>query len=255
MFALAATGIVFACMVGAALLGMFLQTRLPPHHLTDQSKDTAKMVLAVLGTLTALVLGLLIASAKSSLASKVELLEHALAWTVQLDRALAGYGSETSELRNVLQQSFVSQIHDLFQDRGMSEKGVQGTLSGNRGIETIQRQILNLAAQNDSQRWFQAAALNITNKIEETRWMAVFSTGRSIPPPFLAVLTFWLAAIFTSLGIFAPRNGNVIATLVVCALSVAGAIFLIVQMDQPFAGFVRIPFEPAAMALDQLNKP
>jgi hypothetical protein len=255
MFALTATGVVFACTTGAALLGMLLQTRLPAHHLTDQSKDSAKMVLAVLGTLTALVLGLLIASAKNSLASKIDQLDHVLAWTVQLDRTLAAYGSETSELRTFLQRSFESEVRELFQNKGMSESAVQETLSRDPWMETLQHQILSLTVQNDAQRWFQTTALGLINKIAEARWMAVFSTGRSIPPPFIAVLTFWLAAIFTSLGIFAPRNGNVITTLVICALSVSGAIFLITQMDQPFSGFVRVPFEPVATALDQLNKP
>src|SRR5262245_21609621 len=127
MFALIATGIVFACTIGAARVGMFLQTRLPAEHLTRESKDTAKMVLAVLGTLTALVLGLFIGSAKNSLASKIDQLDHVLAWTVQLDRTLAGYGSETSELRNLLQRTFASEVRDLFQDGGMTESAVQET--------------------------------------------------------------------------------------------------------------------------------
>ena len=211
------------------------------------------MVLAVLGTLTALVLGLLIASAKHSLDRKLDELRSVSAWIVQLDRALAQYGSEAHELRNLLQQIVASRIHEFRQ--GFSENDLRATLSRARGIETIQNQLLNLTPQNDAQRWFKATALDISNHIAETRWMGIFNADRTIQIPFLFVLTFWLAAIFKNFGIFAPRNGNVIAAVVICALSVAGAIFLIVEMDQPVGRFVRVTIAPLQAALDQLNKP
>ena len=175
------------------------------------------------------------------------------AWIVQLDRALAQYGSEAHELRNLLQQIVASRIHEFRQ--GFSEKDLRPTLSRARGIETIQNQLLNLTPQNDAQRWFKATALDISNHIAETRWMGIFNADRTIQIPFLFVLTFWLAAIFKNFGIFAPRNGNVIAAVVICALSVAGAIFLIVEMDQPVGRFVRVTIAPLQAALDQLNKP
>ncbi len=90
MFALAVSGIAFVCAIGAGLFGMWLGPRLPADHVSDDAKEIAKMVLAILGTLAALVLGLLIASAKSSLDSKIDQIKQAAARTVQLDRTLAG---------------------------------------------------------------------------------------------------------------------------------------------------------------------
>jgi ABC-type amino acid transport system permease subunit len=255
MFALAAGGIVLACTLAAFAFGMFLRTRLPSHHFSDESKDIVKMVLAVLGTLTALVLGLLIASAKTSLERKIVELRHVAAWTIQLDHALAGYGSEARELRNLQRQLVTSQMRDLFRKGGISEQDLREALHGGHGIEIVQQQLLDLTPQNDAQRWYKETALRISRHIAEMRWLAIFDTGRTIHIPFLVILTFWLAAIFMSFGSFAPRNGIVIATVAICAVSVAGAVFLIVEMDQPLAGFVRVPIAPMQTLLDQLNKP
>ena len=205
MYALTVSGIVFACTIAAFVFGMFLRNRLPSHHLSKESEEIVKMVLAVLGTLTALVLGLLIASAKHSLDRKLDELRSVSAWIVQLDRALAQYGSEAHELRNLLQQIVASRIHEFRQ--GFSENDLQATLSRARGIETIQNQLLNLTPQNDAQRWFKATALDISNHIAETRWMGIFNADRTIQIPFLFVLTFWLAAELElhDTRFFAPR--------------------------------------------------
>jgi len=121
MFALTVSGIVLVCIIAASLLGLFLQSRLPPNHLDRASKETVETVLFILGTLTALVLGLLVASAKQSLDSKIVQVRQIAAKTVQLDRTLAEYGSETRETRNLLRQIVESRIRELWQGRGVSE--------------------------------------------------------------------------------------------------------------------------------------
>jgi hypothetical protein len=174
---------------------------------------------------------------------------------VQLDRTLAEYGSETRETRNLLRQIVESRIRELWQGRGASETEVQTKLVRGRSIETIQRQLFDLSPQNYAQRWLRRTALKITEDIAETRWLGLLNTSASIPLPFIVVLTFWFTAIFGSLSIFAPRNGNVMVTLAICALSVASAVFLILEMDRPFEGLIRVPVTVAETALDQLNKP
>ena len=72
--------------------------------------------------------------------------------------------------------------------------------------------------------------------------------------PFLVVLVFWLTILFISFGLFAPPNATVIATLFVCALSVSGAIFLILELDQPFEGLIRISSAPLRNALAHLGQ-
>ena len=77
---------------------------------------------------------------------------------------------------------------------------------------------------------------------------------RSIPVPFLVVLVLWLVVIFASFGLFAPRNATVVAVLVLCALSASGAIFLILEMDRPFEGLMKVSDVPLRYALSQLGR-
>jgi len=255
MFALTVSGIVLACTLAATLAGLFLQTRIPPHHIDQDSRHTVNTVLVILGMLTAVVLGLLVASARQSLESKVDQLRVMAAKTIQLDRTLAGYGPETRETRDLLRTLVEARIRELWQGRGSSEQELQAKLSQGRGMESLQHQLLGLTPKGDAQNWFRSKALDVTNDITETRWLAFLNTTASIPLPFVVVLSFWLTAIFGSLAIFAPRNSNVIVTLGLCALSVASAVFLIIEMDQPFGGFIRVPATLAQTALDQLGKP
>jgi hypothetical protein len=255
MSALTASGIVFAFAIGATLLGMFLRTRIPAHPLNRESWDLVTMVLAVLGTLTALVLGLMIDSSKKFVRKQdrpVETCRRKDCSARSYSRGIWIGNQRNTELMAPARRSADSRDLDRY---GYLPKDLEETLSRGRGIETIQQQILNLAPNDDAQRWFKATALDISNDIAQTRWMAVVNTDRSILLPFLAVLTFWTAAIFVIFGIFAPRNVSMFSTLAICALSIAGAIFLIVEMDQPFGGFVRVPSAPIEAVLNQLNKP
>jgi hypothetical protein len=255
MFALAVSGIAFFCAMGAAMLGMWLSPRLPADHVNDDAEEIAKMVLAILGTLTALVLGLLIASAKSSLDGKIDQLKQSAARTVELDRTLAQYGPETKEMRDRLQKIAESRVRWMWPGHDVTAEMEEKSISRGRGVETIQRELLNLTPRDDAQRWFKATALDISNDIAEARWMGLLNISGSIQTPFLVVLIFWLTAIFASLGIFSPRNAHMVATLAVCALSISGAIFLIVEMDRPFSGFIQVPITAVAPALNELNKP
>jgi ABC-type amino acid transport system permease subunit len=255
MFALAVSGIAFVCAIGAGLFGMWLGPRLPADHVSDEAMEIAKMALAILGTLTALVLGLLIASAKSSLDGKIEQLKQAAARTVELDRTLAQYGPETKEMRDRLQKIAESRVRWMWPGHDVTAEMEEESISRGHGIELIQRQLLGLTPRDEAQRWFKTTALDISNDIAETRWMGLLNISGGIQTPFLVVLIFWLTAIFASIGIFSPRNAHMVATLAVCALSVSGAIFLIVEMDRPFSGFIEVPISAVAPAVNELNKP
>ena len=127
--------------------------------------------------------------------------------------------------------------------------------SGGADFEQAQRDLLDLSPQNDAQRWLKATALQLTLDITGARWLVVEQSGSSIQWPFLVTLVFWLAMIFASFGLFAPPNGSVITALLVCALSVAAAIYLIVEMDQPYGGLIQISSAPFRALLDQLGRP
>ena len=254
MDALPVGGFVFAYVFGSALFGMYLGAVLPKHHLSSDSKDIIRVAMAMIATLAALVVGLLIASAKSSFDTKDGELKSTAARLIVLDRTMAEYGPETHEARAVLREIIAAKIHQVWPE-GSSKNVEPEAISQGSGAEALQRKLLDLSPQNEAQRWLKTAALQLSADITQLRWLVVEQTGSSIQWPFLAVLVFWLAIIFASFGLFAPPNGSVITALFVCALSVAGSIYLIIEMDQPYGGLIELSSAPLVTALSQLGRP
>ena len=235
-------------------LGMYLRAVLPEHHLSAESKDIIRIATAMIATLAALVVGLLIASAKSSFDSKNNELTSASSRTVLLDRTMAQYGPETTEARDLLRRMLVMRLQQIWPEEGAGKVKPEIIRQG-PGIETVQRAILDLSPQNDAQRWLKSRALQLTSDIADVRWAAAEQVGSSLPWPFITIMVFWFAVIFASFGLFAPRNGSIFIVLFVCALSVAGSVYLIVEMDQPYSGLIKISSGPLVAALGQLGQP
>ena len=253
MNALAIGAMVFACVFGGTLFGMFLSSILPKGHLSPDARDVIKVAMAMIATLAALVLGLLTASAKSSLDEKESELRSAGAQVLLLDRTMAEYGPEAQDARDLLKQTLAARISQIWPDENANV--TPGVIGRGSGIEVVQRKLLDLSPQTDAQRWLQSTALQISGSIAAERWAVLQQIGSSIQWPFMAVLVFWLAIIFASFGLFAPRNASVTAALLVTALSVAGSVYLILEMDQPYSGLIKISSAPLRAALQQLGQP
>jgi hypothetical protein len=252
MSGLAIGGIVFVCVFGGAFLGMLLSAILPKHHLSQDSKDVVKLTMAILGTMAALVVGLLISSAKSSFDTKDSEVKHIAAQIVLFDRTLAGYGLETQDIRKSARELIAARIRSIWNESSNLDTAAIRQVPGT--FWDIQQKVLALSPKNDAQRWLQSKALQIYSDVADTRWLLTQQTGGTIQWQFLAILVFWLTVIFASFGMFAPRNGTVISALFVAALSMAGSIYLIAEMDQPFSGFIKISSAPMHFALAQLGK-
>lgn len=246
-----AIGIVaFLIVFGAALFGMVLRKRLPEHHLIPDSRDAIKLATAIIGTLSALALGLLIASAKRSFDDAGAELRATAARILLLDRVMAQYGPETDEMRQALRR--------LLEHRRLEIDN--GTLNGaslNDGldIEPIQDRLRNLVPKTDGERWLQARALQLSGQVAETRWLRPETEAGGFPGVFVVFIIFWLALLFASFGLLAPGNATVIGFLLVSAISVAGALVLIIDMDHPYLGYIRISDMPLRLALERLGKP
>jgi hypothetical protein len=249
-------GIVFACTFGGALVGMMLRAVVPEHHLSGESKDVVKLGTGLIATLSALVLGLLIASAKSSFDAQRTGFQQLSANIVLLDRTLARFGPEAKDARNGLRQLVASAIERIWRENASTSSGPSSGLGSSaltvRG-STVFDQVRDLSPKTEAQRWLQSQALQICSDLAKTRWLLTEQDESAIPTPFLVVVIFWLTVLFTSWGLFSPMNPTVIATLLVCALSVAGAMFLIVDLDQPFDGLIQISSTPLRSALSQLG--
>jgi Protein of unknown function (DUF4239) len=250
MSSMAISWVVFACVFGGALLGMLLRPVLHERHLGTDSKELVKMGMGLIATMSALVLGLLIASAKSSFDAQRSELAQMAANIILLDRVMAHYGPETKEPRDLLRGFVTSTLARIWPEDTSQAAQLQPT----GGSEVLYDKIQDLAPKNEAQRSLQAQALKTSIDIGQTRWLLFAQKGSSIPLPFLVVLVFWLTILFASFSLFAPPNATVTITLLVCALSVSGAIFLILELDRPFDGLIQISSAPLRSALAQLGK-
>jgi hypothetical protein len=246
-------GIVFACTFGGAVAGMFLRTVVPEHHLSPESKDVVKLGTGLIATLSALVLGLLIASAKSSFDAQRSGFQQLSANLVLLDRTLARYGPETKAARESLRSLVASTIQRLWPDDASQSSGL-GASAITTGGGAVFDQVGKLSPKNETQRSLQSQAVQICNELSKTRWLLTEEDESAIPRPFLVVVVSWLTMLFVSFGLFSPPNPTVIVTLLVCALSVAGAMFLIVDLDEPFGGLIQISSTSLRNALAQLGQ-
>ncbi len=244
-------GIVLTCVFGGALLGMAIRALLPEHHLNAESKDVIKLGMGLIATMSALVLALLTNSAKGSYDTQRNELTQAAANIILLDRVLAHYGPETKEARDLLKTSVAGMIDRLWPDDPVANAKLGPTTAGG---ELFFDKIQELKPQNDVQRSLQAEAIKMSIDIGQARLLLFEQSGRSLPMPFLVLLIFWVMVIFLSFGLFAPHNATVIATLFLCALSVSGAIFLIMELDRPFGGMIQISSAPLRNAMDNIDK-
>jgi hypothetical protein len=245
--------IVFAILSSAAVIGAVLKAVLPQQHLSTQSKDTVDRGLGILATLAALVLGLLVASAKDSFDTKADEIQQAGANIILIDRNLRHYGEGNQDARSALQ----SWVRGSIQQAQLSNAAANGIASvgGNSAtLEELQDKLRALTPINDAQRWIQTRVLQLSADVAGTRWLLYTQSISSIQGPFLIVLVFWLAIIFGSLGLFAPRNATVYAITFVCAFSVSSAVFLILELDSPYGGFIRVSDIPLRNALTAISQ-
>jgi hypothetical protein len=241
---------VFACVFGGAVCGNLFRAVLPQSHLSDESRDVVKLGMGLVVTMSALVLGLLVSSAKSSYDTQYDGLTEMSAKIVFLDRVLAHYGSETREARNVLRGAVVDNLDRIWPQE--SRRISEGTPT--TGAEALLDKIQALSPKDDRQRSLQTQALSLAIGIGQARWLVYEQGAGSVSKPMVAVLVFWLTAIFVSFGLSAPRNATVITALFVSGLSVSGAIFLILELYTPFSGLMQISSAPLRLALTHLGQ-
>lgn len=250
--------IVTSCAFGGAILGMLAGMVLPKHHLSAESKDVIKVAMAMTATIAALVVSLLVSTAKASFDDKDNQLRQQAARTIMLDRLLAQYGPETREERDLLRAMTEEKLRVIWGEGTSTDLDANIDLNvlrqKNFGIEALQSKLLALAPKDDRQAAIKARALDVSYQIAEGHWQLTEQLESRIQWPFLAMVTFWLTIVFMSFGVFAPRNTSVIAALCVGALSVGTALYMIVEMDSPYGGFITISSAPVRSALEQLRR-
>ena len=242
---------VFACVFGAALLGIFIHSLLPDHHMASDTKDVVRLGMGLVATMVALVLGLLIASSKGFYDSQNTGVTQMAANVVLLDRILAHYGPEANAARTLLRNSVAHQVETSWPQDGSGKTRYQ--LSEDRSEDLLDA-IHELSPVTDSQKTLKSQALAVAIQIGQTRLLMIEQRTASVPTALLAMLIFWLGLLFASFGLFARPNITLVVSLLLAAVAVSGAIFLIVEMYRPYGGLIRVSDAPLRAAIAQLGK-
>ena len=243
----------FGLAVVGILLGSFMQRMLPEGHLSSDSKEVVKLSMGVVATLAALVLGLLVASAKSTYDARESEINQITANVILLDNLLAKYGEEAQAARASLRQAIPPVVDKIWKE-GQSVPLQSTPFKAAAEGEALYQRIQELQPNSDIQRGLQARIIQVTNDLMQSRFLLFSHLGSSIPAPFLAVLLLWLIILFVGFSLMAPANATTLASLVICALSVSAAIFLILELNEPFSGLMVIRSEPLRNALTPLNQ-
>jgi hypothetical protein len=243
---------VFGLLFTGALVGMALRRALPENHFIPEAKDTVRLAIGLVVTMTGLVLGMLVSSAKTSYDSQKNKVADMSSQIILADYLLRVYGPDATPLRLQERQIVQQGVDRIWPPEGAGLP----QLKPRNSAQDFYEQLQTLVPKNETQAAIKAQVLSMTLSMQKTNSLLFLESEQSSASiPLIMTVTSWLLAIFISFGIFAPRNGTVIATLIVCALAVSAAIFIIIQMYSPFTGVLRIAPTAVHDALAQMASP
>lgn len=250
MSALEVALIAFACLFGGALAGMWIRSALPEGHLSDDSRHLLGMGMGVIGTMSGLVLGLLVASATASYNAQSNELLDASSKIIMLDRMLAHYGPEAQPARDALRDAVATTLVRLWPQEGAGRPQIDpSAVPGERILDDIE----GLTPRNDAQQSLKGEAVALSVNLGEIRWLMYEQSGLSLSVPLLVLLVFWFTITFVGFGLFSPPNTTVVVALALCALAVSGAIFVTLELYRPFEGLVQLSSAPFREALAHIG--
>ncbi|HUO51138.1 MAG TPA: hypothetical protein VMT93_01350 [Gemmatimonadaceae bacterium] len=241
---------VFGCVFGGALVGIGLRALLPEHHLAPETKEVVRLSMGLVATMSALVLGLLVASAKGAYDTQSSEFTDLSSKVAMLDRMLAHYGPAADSTRAVL-KSLVGATLERMDAAG---PGTHDLESPGPAAERLFASIQGLRPATDEQREMRGHALDATLSIGQLRWTMYEQRITSFSRPLLFMVVGWLTIIFLSFGLYAKPNGTVTVALATAAASVSAAIFLILELYQPYSGLVRISLAPLQAVFQHLGQ-
>jgi hypothetical protein len=244
--------IVFFCVFGGSIIGVYLHARLPDRHQDAASKDVVKLVMGLIATMTALVLSLLIAASHTFYNTQQGEIQQLGVDVALLDQMLVRYGPEAQPARLVLRNDLASVVLAISPVQGVGT-GSMPLGKTSLGKQDIFGVVQSLTPSNTSQRFDQAQAVTLLTRIAVTRLLIHEQSSSVLPIPLVIVLVAWLTLLFVGFGMFANPNATVLMALFVGALSVAGAVFLIAEMGHPYTGIMRISYAPLQNALAEIS--
>jgi len=235
--------LVSAVVFAGGLAGLFLNRLLPQDHLTTDTQDVVRLGIGMLSVLASLVLGLLIATAKTSYDSTEHAIRSYAAELALLNETLRDYGGEASVSRDVLRSYTERLLEDGWPKNGARQAALDDE-KADQLLERVRDTIRAMKPVDTAQRSLQNQAIDINLNLLRQRWLLIEQQGPNVQRTVVAILVSWVTVIFASFGLNAPRNSTVVSAFLLCSLAIGGAIFLILDMDHPLDGVMRISSLP-----------
>jgi len=243
----------FAIIFGCALVGLFLQRFIPSTHITGDSKDAVKLGAGILASMAALVLGLMVSSAKGTFDSVNQQISNAAAMDMQLSRVLKQYGPRTESIREELRVSVDNRLWDIWPEERPGGVAARGDRTQAASLESMKKMIAELDPQTPLQRKLQDSALSLVDQIERDRYsIEALSTG-NLSMYLIFIPVFWIAALTLIYSTLAARNYTVFCVLLICSLSIAASVFLIFEMSTPLDGHIKVSSAPVRRATEMIS--
>ncbi|MFI3198078.1 MAG: DUF4239 domain-containing protein [Methylococcaceae bacterium] len=245
--------IILVCMLSGMVLGSYLRLVLPDDHTQADSKDILMSSAGMMATLIALIIGLLVTSAKGNYDNTTSGITQSAAKIITIDYYLSNYGPDAKASRDLMRQATATAIERVWPNE--STQGADLTkMETATGMADVYSKIRELSPQNDSQKYLQSQALQISADMMQSRWMLIEQSQTNLPRIFLVVLTFWLTVLFAQFGLLAPRNRTAKSALFICSLSMSCAIYIILELNNPLEGTIKVSSAPLHKALSLIGK-
>jgi hypothetical protein len=229
-----------SCMLAGAITGALLRKRLPEHHLNTNSATLVRAGVGLISTMAALVLGLLISSATVSYNSTASQLSDMTADFVMVDQLLAQYGQGATHTREALRSAVKQLVKNVWVTADHMSSRSRPFVS-TEGWQQFSRSLQDLPQRTKDDRSLRKGVDEAINRVAQARLHIFSESGKNLPKPFLVAVVFWLTIIFTSYTLFAELNPTVMVFILFFALSSAGALYLIGELNSPFQGMLELP--------------
>jgi hypothetical protein len=244
--------VVAAVIFGGSILAMYAARALPDSHLGADARDVIKLGMALIATLVALVLGLMIATAKGTYDAQSAAVRQLSADVLLLDRTLAEYGPEAQHPRELLREAAGLMLQRLWPEDGSAPVSLApGEAHAPMGL--FLREVTQLSPHDETQAFLKTQALHVTSDLAHVRFQMYVQGTSELPLPFIIVVVIWLIILFAGYGLIAARNLTVLVFLLAATLSVSGAVFLIQELANPFGGLIRVSGAPLQEVIAHLG--
>jgi len=252
MNAVAFSALVFLCVCVATSVGVAMRKRLPQQHLDPDSRDVVKLVMALISTMSAITLGLLVSSAQGSFTAQRANIEKIAANVIDMDRTLSLYGPNAQPARALLRRSLETMHDAIWTGERILPQNLSPTRHG-MPAETFAMLLRDMKPQNEVEQMARARALQLSMEIGQIRLMMFEQVGQSISWYFIAALAFWISVLFAGYGLLTLPHATVIAAWMLGALSISLAMFLILELNEPYSGAIQLSDRPIRGALAEIG--